>query len=464
MPNSEGKAGPAVSLLFGFHAPVSRRTYLVSGLLLFAAKYAVDWALSAGFAARPFGIVDYFNPMLSARLEALGERPEWLAFALLLWALPFIWVGVSMSARRALDAGRSPALALFFFVPFVNYLLIVLLCVLPEQASETRSTARAPSRASRAPKPALERLRVAALSVLVAAAFGTAAMVFSVFGVRQYGSALFIGAPFLLGVTSGFVFNRRSLQSASATLGVAALSVTLAGGALLLLALEGALCLAMAAVLAYPLAILGAMLGRSLASGPSGVQPTLSMLAAWPLLAAVPWDAAERFPVRAVVSSVEVDAPPERVWPNVIGFRPLPPPSEWLRRSGVAYPVRARIEGEGVGAVRYCEFSTGAFVEPITAWEPPYRLAFDVASQPPSMREWSPYEVVHAPHLHGGLQSLRGEFGLTRLPNGRTLLQGTTWYRLKMAPHAYWAAYGDYIIAAIHRRVLSFVAASSEAP
>jgi hypothetical protein len=35
--------------------------------------------------------------------------------------------------------------------------------------------------------------------------------------------------------------------------------------------------------------------------------------------------------------------------------------------------------------VRYCVFSTGPFVEPITVWEPGRRLGFDVAQQPPPM-------------------------------------------------------------------------------
>src|SRR5262245_3282221 len=422
------RSGSVFSLLFGWHTRVSPKAYLVSGLCLFALKYAGDWGLASAFATSALTPIDYFNPVLAARLDALGQYPPWLPLVLIAWALPFIWCGVSMSARRALDADKSPALALLFFVPVVNYLVIVLLCVLPERSSSVASRTT-PGVQPRATRPELERLHAAALSVLAAVAFGTLAMLLSVFGVQQYGSALFLGAPFLLGVISGLVFNRRTRRSPRATAAVAVLSVTLLGGALLLLALEGVLCLAMAAVLAYPLAILGALLGRALGDGPRQVQPTLSMLAAWPLLCAMPWDAAERFPVRAAVTSLEIDAPPERVWPHVVGFGDLPPPSEWLLRAGVACPVRARIVGEGVGAVRYCEFSTGAFVEPITAWEPPYRLAFDVASQPPSMRERSPYEVVRAPHGHGGLQSVRGEFLLERLPGDRTRLSGTTWYR-----------------------------------
>ena len=56
----------------------------------------------------------------------------------------------------------------------------------------------------RAGDSGLEALRVAGLSVGTAAAFGALAAVFSVFGTQRYGSGLFIGAPFLLGVVSGF--------------------------------------------------------------------------------------------------------------------------------------------------------------------------------------------------------------------------------------------------------------------
>src|SRR5688500_19299188 len=58
-------------------------------------------------------------------------------------------------------------------------------------------------------------------------------------------------------------------------------------------------------------------------------------------------------------------SPPEVVWRHVVTFPELPPPTELMFRAGVAAPTRARIEGSGVGAVRYCDFTTGSFVEPI---------------------------------------------------------------------------------------------------
>jgi hypothetical protein len=131
-------------------------------------------------------------------------------------------------------------------------------------------------------------------------------------------------------------------------------------------------------------------------------------------------------------------------------------------RAGIAYPMRAEIRGEGVGAVRYCVFSTGAFVEPITRWEPERRLSFDVAAQPRPLQEWSPYANVAPPHLDGYFRSRRGEFRLVALPDGRTRLEGSTWYEMRLEPAAYWVLFGDAFISRIHRRVLVHIATNAE--
>ena len=132
-------------------------------------------------------------------------------------------------------------------------------------------------------------------------------------------------------------------------------------------------------------------------------------------------------------------------------------------RSGIAYPVRASIQGRGVGAVRHCEFSTGPFVEPITAWEEPRRLAFDVTEQPHPMRELSPYRNIAPAHLNGFFRSQHGQFLLTALPDGRTRLDGTTWYAQNLWPNRYWRVWSDYLVHRIHTRVLEHIKAESEA-
>jgi len=85
------------------------------------------------------------------------------------------------------------------------------------------------------------------------------------------------------------------------------------------------------------------------------------------------------------------------------------------------------------------------------------RLAFDVVRSPSPLRELSPYSNVSPPHLDGSLRSRRGEFRLVPLPNGRTRLEGRTWYELEMAPEGYWQLLADYLVHRIHDRVLNHI-------
>ena len=225
----------------------------------------------------------------------------------------------------------------------------------------------------------------------------------------------------------------------------------------MIFALEGLTCIVLAYPLAAGVATLGGWLGATVAVQ-SQLRPThlVVLLAALPLLIGAE-SRQSSAPLREVISTLEIEAPPEKVWPHVVGFTELPAPSRWVFKLGIAYPKHARIDGHGPGALRYCEFSTGPFVEPITRWEEPTRLSFDVIEQPQPMEEWSPYQTVHAPHLLDGFQARRGEFRLIALPNNRTRLEGSTWYELDLFPQLYWTLWSDTLIHSIHDRVLTHV-------
>src|SRR5256885_11154465 len=111
-------------LWFGFRDPVSRGTYFRHGAGLMAFKYAVDGLLVWTFAGRFWTPLDYANPLWSARYELLRGAPSWLPPLMVAIALPFVWIGVSMTMRRAVDAGSSPWTALMFFVPLLNFVLM----------------------------------------------------------------------------------------------------------------------------------------------------------------------------------------------------------------------------------------------------------------------------------------------------------------------------------------------------
>jgi hypothetical protein len=285
---------------------------------------------------------------------------------------------------------------------------------------------------------------------------------FSVYVLGLYGWSLFFLTPFVMGAVTAAFYNLATPRRMLDTMLLTALATVLAGSIILLFALEGLLCLAMAFPIALALSLLGAILGRAIVlSTRRRPREAAFLVAALPLAAASEAKLAVP-PVHDVTTSIEIAAPPEAVWPNVIGFSDLPDPPAWEYRLGIAYPMRARIEGEGVGAVRRCEFSTGPFVEPITAWEPPRRLAFDVVQQPPSMKEWSPYAHVNAPHVEGYMRSTGGEFRLVPLPGGRTRLEGTTHYTLAIYPDLYWRPFAEALLHGIHGRVLRHIKRLSE--
>jgi hypothetical protein len=280
---------------------------------------------------------------------------------------------------------------------------------------------------------------------------------FAVIHTGVYGLTVFVVLPMLLGGLASWTFRPPTGWQAA---GCGALAVLVALFAFLSVGAEGMICIAMAMPLALPLGAFGGWLAYR-AEFSSLAKPGVAMLLLSPP-ASVTWDVKAAPLVFEVRSAIEIAAPPERVWKHVVTFSELPEPQEWFFRAGLAYPMRARIDGSGPGAVRYCEFSTGPFVEPIEVWNEPRLLRFRVTENPAPMHEWSPYAQVLPKHLHGYLVSKHGQFQLTRLPDNRTLLEGATWYQHGLWPAEYWRWWSDAIIHRIHMRVLTHIRTLTE--
>ncbi|MFL5544899.1 MAG: DUF805 domain-containing protein [Gemmatimonadaceae bacterium] len=447
---------PSLRTLFTLHGRVSRRVYVATGLTLMFVKYVVDATAIYVVAQVVWTPWDYLVPLFTIKSTKVAAIPAWLAFAMIIWTLPFIWIGVTMMMRRAMDAGRSPAWCAAFFVPFLNYAVMLWLGVLPTVALPENEIARSTSIMS-------DRYRSALIGAVGAAAVALAAMLVSVFALGSYGITLFLGAPFIQGMVVGWAFNKNAVRRKGETPGVVMLSLLIVAGALTLFALEGALCIAMAFPIATVLALMGGAVGQWIAArGGAAGAGLAAALFVLPTGAAVERVSATA-PTYEVVTVVDVAAPTDVVWKHVVEFKDIEAPLAWYFRAGVAYPVRASIVGSGVGAIRRCEFSTGAFVEPITTWDEPRRLAFDVIDAPPALRELSPYSKVYAPHLDGYFHSSRGEFRLVGAAGGKTRLEGHTWYSVAIYPQGYWRVGSEWMLHRIHRRVLDQVKRDAEA-
>lgn len=459
---------------------IDRGPYFLLGVALLAAKFGLDWLVAQVVFDRPWTLYNYVVlPGQALRVLTLPEEDRVFFGTLLALAVPFILIGVVLTVRRLRAAGLPDALVVFFFIPVVNLFFFLVLSVLPNRPEDTgvpvdpglaelmgperfarfRATCRRITRGNPTPSAAL------ALAVSVPLALGFVFL--SVTLLQSYGWGLFVGLPFCLGLGVVLLYGAAGPQSFGSCIGVAMLAATLVGLFALVLAMEGFICLIMAAPIGYFLVFLGAVIGYAIQSRPWSSQQTPYLMIA--LLLTLPAqmgaEAAVELvpPLIEVRTSIDIDAPPAQVWRHVVSFPPLAEPDEWLFRAGIAYPKRAEIRGHGVGAVRHCVFSTGTFVEPIEVWDEPRLLRFLVTDQPAPMLEWSPYDI-HPPHLDHYLDSRRGQFLLTPLPGGRTRLEGTTWYVNHMWPAVYWQAWSDHIIHRIHTRVLRHIKANAEGP
>jgi hypothetical protein len=453
---------------------VTRGTYAIVGLLGFTLKHNLDrFVASFGF-HRHWGVFNYWVPVRDvARVTQLPRSEAVFLATMVALSLPFIWLGVSMTIKRLRSAGLSPQLVALFFLPFLNLLFFLALCILPEkQVSPGPWTAPSGTIDPLANQSSFPGTRTsisrilpegavgsAAVSLLVTIPVGLATAWLGTQILRNYGWGLFVALPFAMGFTAALIYGSRQPRSAGAQIGVACLSVVLLGVALMGLAFEGLICIAMVVPLAIPLAALGGVCAYAIQKNRRYDSPAFVavLLLFTPGVEWLEHTIARPSPVFVVRSTIEIEAPPEKVWDKVIAFTEIPAPTEWMFRAGVAYPIRAEMFGRGPGAERHCVFSTGAFVEPIQVWDAPHRLKFSVTSNPAPMQEWTPYPRVNPPHLHGFLISEGGQFLLTRLPNGGTRLQGTTWYRHGLWPSAYWKLWSDQIIHRIHLRVLRHI-------
>ena len=446
-------------------------------------KYVVELAVIVLFTGKAYTPLDFVNPLLSAREKFTAEAPLWLGMAWLIWTLPFLWIALSMSVRRAAFIGISPWFGLLVLVPVVNLIGMILLAFVPDNwgnsaTAEELAEREALNSAFQPPKSDSQFHQPlsddSASSGLVAALLGLAGgalflvvfVIGSVYFLNSYGAVMFFGTPVVAGAIAAFLLNTPVHRSLGITLGHGLATLTVACFAFLFIGLEGAICIVMAIPIMVPLGLLGTFIGYSIAIGlrrpkHDERRGLLGATFILPLLGTVE-TGLHRIPTFEIMTAVEINAPPEVVWEHVVQFSEIEEEPEWYFRIGIASPRRAHIEGKGVGAIRHCEFTTGDFVEPITVWDPPRQLAFNVLKQPEPMSELSPYRHIHPPHLNGSFRSLKGEFRLFLLPDGKTKLEGRTWYQVQIYPLAYWTIWTDAVLHRIHGRVLRHIQSTAE--
>lgn len=299
------------------------------------------------------------------------------------------------------------------------------------------------------------------VSVTITVCIAGILSLWGIYGIGEYGIALFMLTPFLIGFCSTFLYGYKNRIKKSEAIWIGFTTLALCTLVLIVFAIEGLICIVMAAPIGILFTWIGSLIGYSLLQSSKNTTPSALLI----LIAIIPLTSFVENKIEpeltSVTTSIIINAKPMEVWKNVIEFPELDKPTEFIFKTGIAYPINAKIVGSGIGSVRHCNFTTGSFVEPVTVWNEGKLLEFDVLEQPAPMKELS-FWNIDAPHLHDYFVSKKGQFKLTELENGKTLLEGTTWYYHNIKPAFYWQIWSDFIIHKIHGRVLIHIKKNSE--
>jgi len=301
------------------------------------------------------------------------------------------------------------------------------------------------------------------ITVGVTCAIGWVFSYLAIYVFEDYAFGLFVWLPFVLGAISTLIYSYKNVTTRKTLRNISYWTLLFFCLGLLFFAWEGVICLIMAAPIGFFFTWIGHLIGYEFVKHKITGTPTAVILLFFSVPCLMAFENANETPdkLRTIVTTIDIDAAPEEVWKNVVEFPQLQEPTEFIFKTGIAYPINATITGKGVGAIRSCNFSTGNFIEPIKVWNEPELLKFSVVEQPAPMTELSMYDI-EPNHIHGYWVSKQGQFKLTKLPNGHTLLEGTTWYFNKIKPGAYWTLWSDYIVHKIHNRVLQHIKVNAE--
>lgn len=434
--------------------PLSRHRYALGAAALILSQHLV---VAGTFRAAGVPLVTdaefWLIPL--RRLAALPDLNPVVAALVFAFSLAVAWALAELSWRRGGQTGDAAAFAMFAILPGLQLPAVAAIAILPHRL---RSAETPDDPGDDAPD---NTARHVVQGVLAGVALIVLAVLVSAVTFGAYGWGLFVLTPFTVGMTTGYIANRsRSLSIGRtnwAVLGAAALGSL----ALILFALEGLVCILLAAPLGAAVAIVGGAVGRGLAlAGHRRGKPFLCVAllpAVFALEAAMPPEA----PI-ATDQSIEIAASPVMVWSALTSSAPIGLPPGWVGRAGLAYPLRGHIVGQRVGGERVGHFSTGAALERITRWEPGRRLAFAVVRQPPAMEEMSPWRRVHAPHVTGYFETGETRFELEPLAGGRTRLTARASHVLRLDPVLYWEPLARWAVRSNTARVLDHIRARAE--
>ena len=327
------------------------------------------------------------------------------------------------------------------------------------------------------PSPIIIEKRSAITGVVVGALYGIAVrLVFGarlplleqVFGVMTLGFVFIV--PIVLGAITVHALALERKQKIAPAILLPWTSVSLSLAAMLVLKIEGLICVIMALPILLILSSIGGLLmrwydlARARRNGTDRNQANLLLLLLPFLLTPAEKQIRPHDQLRMVTTSIVIDRSPEAVWPQISDV-PIIRDAERPRRLsafiGIPDPLEARLLQKRVGGIRFARFAGGIkFEETVTRFRPPYALAFTIhanTSQIPSST-LDEHVLVGGPYF----DVLSGGFELQPIDRGHTRLVLRSVHRLSTHFNAYAGFWTDWVMRDVQTSLLQIIKARCE--
>ena len=259
----------------------------------------------------------------------------------------------------------------------------------------------------------------------------------------------FIIVPMLMGIISAWFWRNMGLSSRDLT-GKSFLNgcITIVLASIFLG--EGVICLIIVSPLLFGAIIVGAFIGRAMFRRNNNTLNT-SIIGIMLVLFIID-SLSEHHYENMVSDTIVVNAPPQKVWKNVVAFKRIKEKNKfWLFKIGMPSPVESTVEGYYLGAKRKCIFSNGyTFDEKIVTYDENKNLTFAITNQP------------RDPEIMGHIDIEQGQFLLKDNGDGTTTLVGNSWYKLYVFPTWYYDTWAQSITRNVHLRVMDHIKELSE--
>jgi hypothetical protein len=274
------------------------------------------------------------------------------------------------------------------------------------------------------------------------------------------------GVPAAISVLSVVITSRQEAMTGGRAITLACITASIFLVSVVLVNLELAICIVMAAPLFLAVAALGGFVTHRILQARSMNQHIsaslfLLILAAPYLVTPLEKHTAPLDLMRTVETQLAINAAPDVVCNQIIR---VPRIAEAEQRPslfqllGIPRPLQATLEGEGVGAMRHGIFEYGIrFNERITTWKPSEAIAFDI-NMDYSRAMPAPLNQIGGPYF----EVLAASYRIEPLNSQGVMLHLTSTYRLSTDFNFYGSIWTDLMMTDFQNYVLNVVKRRAE--